>query len=108
MTKFSESLQKSAMVSMNDFVRRELSAKPQERSLKYIDYSPSSTTAQDSFYGTVLSLNTRHIQDRQGETDIVIIEGTSNVRTVGQLPRQDSNVQPVTPYAKNPFVPPFN
>lgn len=71
-----------------------------------IDHNPSSTTAYDSFHGTGISLLQHPDHDSQGtDRGIVIIRGTSNVKAVGHLPHDHTDVQPVTSPNKNPPVP---
>ena len=71
-----------------------------------LDHNPSSTTAQDSFHGTGISLLQHPDCDSQGtDRGIVIMSGPSNVKAVGHLPNYYTDVQPVSSPSKKPPIP---
>ncbi len=71
-----------------------------------IDHNPSSPTAHDSFHGTGISLIQHPDHDSQGrDRGVIVIRGSSDVKTVGYLPSYYTDVQPVVTPNNNPPIP---
>lgn len=72
-----------------------------------IDHNPSSTTAQDSFHGTGISMfqNMKPYKQGSAQPTILIGETASPSKTVEELPEWYTNVTPVTLPNKSPTVP---
>ncbi len=71
-----------------------------------IDHNPTSTTAQDSFHGTGISLFQQPTTENSGttRTHIDISQAVANTKSVHQLPEAYTEVAPVIPPTKHPQV----
>ena len=71
-----------------------------------IDHNPTSTTAQDSFHGTGISLFQQPTTENPGTTRarIDISHAVTNTKSVRQLPEVYTEVAPVIPPTKHPQV----
>ena len=71
-----------------------------------IDHNPTSTTAQDSFHGTVISLLQHHTAENPGtiRAPIDISHAVSSSKSVCQLPKFYTEVAPVIAPTKHPQV----
>ncbi len=71
-----------------------------------IDHNPTSTTAQDSFHGTGISLFQQPTTENPGTTRarIDISQAVANTKSVRQLTEAYTKVAPVIPPTKHPQV----